>query len=280
MITTVVENTSITDQLGSEHGLSLYIETNGHKLLFDVGASHLFLDNAQKLGIDIAQMEFLIISHGHYDHGGGLGMFLQENKAAQVFAHYLAFHDYYALRPNGDWEFVGLDKHLKKHKQIKLTADEMIVCGGVELFAGVAHKSPLPSSNNNLYMGKIEDMNLQKDNFAHEQNLIIREDGLSLLVTGCAHNGIVNILEHFYQMKGYMPDYVIGGLHLYNRTAKESEDPKIIDSLGAYLLSTKAKYYTCHCTGKEPYQRLKSIMGERIDYISTGSKVMIGSSKQ
>ena len=76
LIKTLVENTAISKDFGSEHGLSLYIETKKHKILFDVGASELFLKNAKKLDVSIADVDFLVISHGHYDHGGGLKSFI------------------------------------------------------------------------------------------------------------------------------------------------------------------------------------------------------------
>ena len=78
IIKTLVENTSISKDFGNEHGLSLYIETNALKILFDVGASELFLKNAEKLGVNITDVDFLVISHGHYDHGGGLKIFFKE----------------------------------------------------------------------------------------------------------------------------------------------------------------------------------------------------------
>ena len=112
------------------------------------------------------------------------------------------------------------------------------------------------------------------DTFAHEQNLIIEEDGKTLLVTGCAHNGIINILELFQKIKGRMPDYVIGGFHLSSRSGG-NEDSDMIDRIGKYLMATKAKFYTCHCTGIEAYERLKSVMGDNIDYLSTGSEITI-----
>ena len=109
LIKTLVENTAISKDFGSEHGLSLYIETKKHKILFDVGASELFLQNAKKLGVNIADVDFLVISHGHYDHGGGLKTFLKENTKAEVFLHRLAFEKHYAIRPNDELEFIGLD---------------------------------------------------------------------------------------------------------------------------------------------------------------------------
>ena len=72
IIKVLVENNSISEDLGSEHGLSLYIEANGRKILFDTGASELYLENAKKMDVNIADAELLVLSHGHFDHGGGL----------------------------------------------------------------------------------------------------------------------------------------------------------------------------------------------------------------
>ena len=272
LIKTLVENTSISEDYGNEHGLSLYIETNNRKILFDIGASELFLQNAKKLDINIADVDFLIISHGHYDHGGGLKTFLQENKKSEVFLHRLAFEKYYALRPNDKLDYVGLDGKLKHNKQIIPTSDRFFISKGIQVFSNITQKESRPTSNSGLLIENNGQM--MEDTFAHEQNLVIEEDGKVLLVTGCAHNGIINILEHFHDLRGRMPDYVIGGFHLSKRSVG-SEGFYTIDKIAKYLMDTKAKYYTCHCTGLEPYNQLKTVMGESIDYMSTGSKITI-----
>ena len=272
LIKTLVENTAISKDFGSEHGLSLYIETKKHKILFDVGASELFLQNAKKLDVSIADVDFLVISHGHYDHGGGLKSFLHENTKAEVFLHRLAFEKHYAIRPNDKLEFIGLDEELKQNKQIILISDSFFINNGVQVFSNVVQREPRSKSNSGLlkeHKGQTID-----DTFTHEQNLVIEEDGKTLLLTGCAHNGIINILEHFHALKGRMPDYVIGGFHLSSRSGG-NEDSEITDKIGKYLIGTKAKFYTCHCTGIEPYKRLKAGMGDSIDYLSAGSKITI-----
>ena len=272
LIKTLVENTAISKDFGSEHGLSLYIETKKHKILFDVGASELFLQNAKKLDVNIADVGFLVISHGHYDHGGGLKTFLKENTKAEVFLHRLAFKKYYAIRPNDELDFIGLDENLKQNKQIVLTSDRFFINSGIQVFSNIAQREAHPKSNGGLlkeYKGQTID-----DTFAHEQNLVVEEDGKTLLVTGCAHNGIINILEHFHTLKGRMPNYVIGGFHLSSRSGG-NEDFEIIDRIGKYLMGTKAKFYTCHCTGLEPYKRLKAAMDDSIYYLSAGSEITI-----
>lgn len=266
-IKVLAENTSVSEKYGCEHGLSLYIEKNEKKILFDVGASDLFYKNAKKLDVKIADIDFLIISHGHYDHGGGLKKFFIENKTAEVFIHKQAFEKHYALRKEGKKEFIGLDEEFKQNRQIVFTSDRFFIDKGIQVFSNIQQSEPLPISNGGLLAGQNDQ--LADDSFKHEQNLIIEEDGKTILFTGCAHNGIRNILEHFHYLKGRMPDYVVGGFHL-SRTSGICEQDEVIDEIGRYLLSTGAKYYTCHCTGIEPYNRLKAVIGDYIDYLSTG----------
>ena len=272
-IKVLVENTATWKEFECEHGLSLYIETKEKKILFDVGASELFLQNAKKLGVEIADINYLIISHGHYDHGGGLKAFLNENNTAEVFLHRKAFEKHLVFRGNGESKSIGLDDSLKNKKQIVFTSDRFFINKGLHVFSNIIEKEARPAANCDLL---IEEEGIQtNDNFAHEQNLTIEEDGKLIMITGCAHNGIINILEHFKDLKGRMPDYVIGGLHLSSSNQEKNESDDSIERIGKYLMDTKAKFYTCHCTGIEAYQKLKTIMGDCIEYIATGSEVVI-----
>lgn len=272
IIKTLVENTAVSEDFKTEHGLSLYLESNDHKILFDLGQGQLFLENAKKMDVSIEDVDYLVISHGHYDHGGGLANFFQENTRAEVFMHKLAFGSYYSLRGNDQFQYAGLDQDLKQNKQIVYTSDRFTIAKGIQVFSGVMGEAKLPQSNKTLYMKDQGEM--VHDTFAHEQNLIIEENGKIILLAGCAHNGIINIVDHFYQMKGRMPDYVIGGFHLSSRTSG-NEPRQEIEKIGKYLLQTKAKYYTCHCTGLAAYDYLKEIMADKIDYLATGSELIL-----
>ena len=182
IITVLAENTSISDDFGSEHGLSLYIKTNTRKILFDVGASNLFLENAKKLNVDVSDIDYLIISHGHYDHGGGLKAFLRENKKSEVFLHRLAFGKYYALRSNNELEYIGLDRKLRTNRQIVLTSDRFFISNGIQVLSNINQKTPLPISNSCLLMEQ-NGQTLQ-DTFAHAKTHY-RGGRKDALVTGC-----------------------------------------------------------------------------------------------
>ncbi len=143
----------------------------------------------------------------------------------------------------------------------------------LELFSGIKFKRLIPSGNIDLFVKN--GVFFELDHFSHEQNLIISENGKTSLIAGCAHKGIVNIIDQFKAIKGYLPHYVIGGFHLYNRATKQSEAPSVVDEIGNILLKTHSQYYTCHCTGIKSYNRLKTIMGDYIDYISAGKQVII-----
>lgn len=272
IIKTLVENKTVSQEYGSEHGLSLYLELKNHKILFDTGASDLFLKNAEKLEVNIVDIDFLVISHGHNDHGGGLKTFLQANSAANVFLNEQAFNQHYALRKTGNYESIGIDEKLQRNDRFIFTSDQYFIAEGIWLFSNIMPKVPQPKSNSDLFTEN--DGQIVADNFRHEQNLVVEEDGKILLITGCAHNGIINILEHFCALTGRMPDYLIGGFHLSSPSGGR-EDAETIERIGEYLLKTKAKTYTCHCTGTAAYETLKSIMGDSVDYLATGSKIII-----
>jgi len=272
-IKALVENISEFKDLGSEHGLSLYIETEKHKLLFDTGQGSLFTENAIILGVDLTQVDICVISHGHYDHGGGLRKFLELNSHSPVYANIKAFGDYYANRTDAPKQYIGLDKTLPFSERFVFTGGYLEIEDGLEIFPTVTGQTLQPAGNKDLFE-KTGDTFIP-DGFSHEQNLILTENGKTLLIAGCAHKGIINIVESFHDLKGYYPDYVIGGFHLYNKASGNSEDEDTINAIGRYLLLTGSQYYTCHCTGMAAYTSLKAVMADKIDYLSTGNEINI-----
>lgn len=266
-IVSLVDNVSNNKGLGFEHGLSLYIETAKHKLLFDLGASSLFAKNAPALGVDLKAIDTVILSHGHYDHGGGLKTFLNVNDKAVIYIEKDAFGDYYSERISGT-EYIGLDKSLSQNSRIVFVDNDMILDDELKLFSGVniVDERFTPNKKLKIRIGT----EYREDDFAHEQNLIINSDGVKVLVAGCAHNGITNIIRKFVKMEGADPDYVISGFHLSNPSSGKNEDETVIYRVGNSLKKHSTRYFTCHCTGIEPYKKLKEILNNKVEYFAAG----------
>ena len=117
-IINLVENTPGAPGCGYEHGLSFYIETEKHKLLIDSGASDLFLHNAKILGVDLGKVDSMILSHGHYDHAGGVLAFSKLNPDALIYLKVTAGEDYYHLKENGE-KYIGIDKAITRLRQCR-----------------------------------------------------------------------------------------------------------------------------------------------------------------
>lgn len=273
-IVCLIENTSTQDGLQCEFGLSFYVETESRKVLFDMGLGTGALENARRLGIDLSSVDVAILSHGHYDHGGGLRAFLEVNDNAPVYVQEEAFGDHYSRTQQG-YAYIGLDKNLEADSRvIKLRGDYMLD-GELRLFTdGRGRKEWIPETNATLLVRR-EEGGYVRDNFPHEQNLLISSGGSHVLLTGCSHGGIVNIMEQCERVTGIIPKTVIGGFHLCNPRTGKSADISLLRDLSVQLSRWPSTYYTCHCTGQEAYESLCSLMPNRIRYISTGDELVL-----
>ncbi len=265
-ITSLVENTSNCN-LPVEHGLSLYIELDsGFKILFDMGQGELFAENSRQLGLSIEDVDMAIISHGHYDHGGGLETFLKLNSKAKVYIHQKAFEPHYSLKDTG-MKYIGLNDSLAQNSRLVLCNNLVNINANIQLFANVEGEFPAPLGNKLLY-GPSKSEN---DSFVHEQNLLIREGSNLVLFAGCAHRGIINIIRRAKEIAGSSPTYVFAGMHLSADREMQSIN-NLAKELQAY---PNTRYYTMHCTGTAQYNYLHQIMGEQIGYLSSGESVAV-----
>lgn len=256
-ITSLVENTASKDTLGVEHGLSLYIETARHNILFDMGQSNLFEENAARLGISLTDVDIAVLSHGHYDHGGGLRRFLEINHKAPVYISRYAFEPHY----NGTEKYIGLDTSLAQSDRLIFTEDITEIEEGLTLYSCNDRKRNYDLGSFGLTM--VQDDVFLPDDFRHEQYLLIEEDGRKVLISGCSHKGIMDIAGWF------APDVLVGGFHF-------SKLP-LDDTLAGYarrLNGYATKFYTCHCTGTEQYVFMKNEM-ERLEYLATGQRIEV-----
>ena len=271
-IVVLLENTKESSNLKCKHGLSLYAETEAHKILFDMGPNALFLKNAEALGVDIADIDIAVISHSHVDHCGGLKCFLEKNQKAKIYIRPQAAEKHY-VKVLGIPFYAGIDRSLLSQDRFVWTDDTHVIDNELMLFSGVIGQFPLPKSDSNLYVKRNGKMTA--DDFFHEQNLMIASSNSRILLCGCAHAGIMNIVRRAEELIDNVPTAVIGGMHLYEPTKKRYESDGYIDSVAAALSEIRSSYYTCHCTGEKAYERMKACLGTRLTYLRTGAELRI-----
>ncbi len=268
IIKVLVENTAISEEYGKIHGLCLYIETEKHKILFDLGPDKLFLENAEKMGVKIEEIDTVVISHGHYDHGGALGLFLRHNHRARIYVHKKAFTGHFTKVMGLLYIGVGLDASLASHEQIVLTEGNLELDEELLIITDVKERELFPQSNRSLYTA--ENGKKLRDDFAHEQSLLIREGENKVLLAGCAHCGIVNIVNRANRDLGEPVTHVIGGFHIW-----KDKSPELVRDIAQRLKGHDIRYYTCHCTGQKNFALLQEEMKEQIQYVPVGTVLKI-----
>ena len=254
-ITSLLENTTNRTDMKTEHGLSLYIETETHKILFDMGQTAFFADNAEALGIDLSAVDIAILSHGHYDHGGGLRKFLELNRHAPVYIHRDAFCPHY----NGAEKYIGLDPSLAEEPRFVFTEDRAEIGEGLTVFScnGWKRRYAIESAGLTEKAGEC----FIPEDFRHEQYLLICEKGKRVLISGCSHKGILDITEWF------SPDILVGGFHF----SKKPLDGTLTEA-AKRLAVYPTEYYTCHCTGEAQFSYMKEYM-RNLRYLSCGESI-------
>ncbi len=254
-VTALLENTSAREDMLTEHGLSLYIETGTQKLLFDTGQSDRFARNADTLGIDLTAVDAAILSHGHYDHGGGLQTFLERNRRAPVYLNRHAMEPHY----HGADRYIGLDPSLQSSGRLRFVDDEAALGGGCTLYScnRRARTHPLDSGG----LQALEGGALCPEDFRHEQYLLICENGRRVLFSGCSHKGILEIVQWF------RPDVLVGGFHFFRHPLDD-----VLSGYARELAGYPTEYYTCHCTGCEQFAFMQQRM-DRLHYLSCGQTV-------
>ena len=275
-IINLVENEPGSSGCEAAHGLSFYIETEKHKLLFDAGPSDVLLRNAEKLGVALASVDALILSHGHYDHSGGILPFAELNPSAKIYMQHNAGGDYYAFDGEEQgFRYIGIDKKILSLPQVQLLHGDTKLDDELLLFTVDNRAFPLPSTNKRLR--ELRGGDYEQDEFRHEQNLLLTADGKKILFCGCAHNGILNVLETLERKfgAGSLPDLVIGGFHLMKRTEFSEADIAEVSEIAGCLKKFRSHFATCHCTGLQAFSQMKEIMCGQLSYVHSGDEVKV-----
>ena len=257
-VTVLLENTAGLETLASEHGLSLWIETDGHSILFDTGASQAFAANAQKLGIDLGQTDAIVLSHGHYDHAGGLARALEASDAP-LYVGPNATGRKVARSPEGMRD-IGLDPAAVRGlgNRLRVVEGRCDIFPGVEIIPAAPLNHATPSDNGRLLRETSDGYG--PDPFEDELYLVVETPHGAILVTGCSHRGIANIYE---TVNGDVRA-VVGGLHLSHESAGTVRDV-------AHLLEKVGELDVGHCTGTSAAEILDQELPGRVRPIPAGT---------
>ena len=280
--TVLSDNRSNDSRLFIEHGLSILLQTERHKILLDTGASDVFIQNAELLGVNLSDVDYVFISHGHSDHAGGLRYFLEHNRQAQVIVSPDAMSGmFFSKRGNlhsitTEWPEIDENRLILIDQTCEIEED-------IHVIAHIPQNHPMPKGNQNLY---VQDVNGDyiHDDFRHELALYV--DGL--LFTGCAHSGLENILAAC----PYPVNFVVGGFHLLDGQelpeqrepsssierpsrdgSRQSQSEEELQELAERLKEQypTTRFYTSHCTGDNVFEVMKGVMGEQLQSFRCGT---------
>ena len=277
-IITLVDNRTHSENLDVEHGLSLYIETdNNKKILYDTGQSDLFMCNAQKLGVDLNKIDIVVISHGHYDHIGGLLDFLNTNKTAKVYMNASIFDYQYFSVKKGVTKMNGFTPELMEYRERFVLIDKNTSFDSYWLITDIKHTYATPKANAILFRQNKDVKELDK--FSHELILVVESSKGLCIFTGCGHNGVLNIVSTVQSVITEKQIHcVYGGFHLIDGSDfVEVESTAELINIGHELINLlpMSQFYTGHCTGDKALKVLNEEMEGKLDPFYIGKEITI-----
>ncbi len=256
-VTVLTENTAVDPRLIAEHGLSLLLEVNDRRVLFDFGQTDAFARNAAALGVDLANADTGILSHGHYDHSGGITRFLSINRHAPIYVSHRAFCAYY----HGTEKYIGMDPSLQGHERLHPVEDRLELGDGLTILGAAYCPAHEPIEPYGLTVKS--PYGFVPEQFFHEQCLLVEEHGKRILVSGCSHRGVLNWID------AIKPDVFIGGFH-FMKLDPHGDGRETLAHAAQVLSDADCRYITGHCTGDAAFAFLKERLGDRLQPLTTG----------
>lgn len=274
----LIENTT-KDSLVSEHGLSIYIELGDTKILLDSGQSGAFMDNAHIMGVDLKGVDFAILSHGHYDHSGGFGAFLEKYKNIEIYAMKDIVSDLYS----GSGEqvhYIGISEEMYNNHIDRFKLIDSFISLRDNVYILPHNTEGLGEIGKRCKLYKKCDNDFIPDDFSHELSLVLDTSKGLVVFNSCSHGGIINIIEEVKERFPNKSVYAfIGGLHMKGMSGDKEicrySDEELNKLTKCLLDNNVNKLYTGHCTGIVAFEKLKLIMRDRIEYIYTGREVVV-----
>lgn len=266
----LADNRAVDAAYESEHGLSVYVATDNYKYLFDSGATGLFIRNAATAGVDLSEIDYVFISHGHSDHIGGLELLLKLNHKAKVVLSRNALDQKLYSKRNGFRE-IGRYLDVEKYSdRLLFVEDEPLLNDEVQVITLKTDSYAKPKANATLFKDAGE--GIIADDFNHEIVVTIGTERL-FVFTGCAHQGLLNMLQAVTKKTAKQISYVFGGAHLLDSNEfQQYETEEEIRSIANTLLQTypNTTFFTGHCTGDLACRMLGELMPGKMSTFYTG----------
>jgi len=268
-ITILVENTADSRGMLAEHGLSFWIELDRKKILFDTGQGHVLKNNSEALGIKLESVDGIVLSHGHYDHTGGVSSALLSHRP-HVYAHPEAFEPKYSCRPDGTVRYIGMPESVKA--DIRSQADLIHVKSPTEIGGGLWITGPIPRTNGYEDTGGPffrDRFCREPDELPDDQAAYLETQSGVVIILGCAHAGIINTLQYIQKLTSKRPiRAIIGGMHLISAGSRRMEE-----TVYALRRMEIRRIMPCHCTGFPAMERLWREFPERYMASHAGTSI-------
>ena len=267
----LVDDLAAQGNLATEHGLAVHIRTPGKSVLFDTGATEgPLIENAEILGVDLSRLDAAVISHGHYDHTGGLAAVLRIRSGLPVYAHPAAFSRRWANHPGRPMQDISCPHSVEALSQARASFQFVKAPQMLEDWLVLSGPIGGPRSGAQVFAVRRSD-DIVVDGFGDEIFALIRGKVGWAVLTGCCHRGLRNTLRaaKFLAHDGKITA-VIGGLHLGSASEDElTEAVELIEQAGTPDL------YLCHCTGERAVNYLAEALPDRVHPVAAGDKVLL-----
>jgi 7,8-dihydropterin-6-yl-methyl-4-(beta-D-ribofuranosyl)aminobenzene 5'-phosphate synthase len=253
----LIENESCRPEIGSEHGLAVLVEKEDHRILFDTGQSDLLLANAREMSIDLSSIDRIVLSHGHYDHGGGLEALSHIVEPEIIVAHQAALEPRYSVPPGSPPRQIGITMPEKFSDRLQIISKVTELAPGLFFLGVIPRQTVFEDTGGSFFL---DPQGKNPDLLPDDSGLLVLTDSGPVLLVGCAHSGIVNILQYVAQMLAIKEfAAVLGGLHLLN--AKPERLQKTVDAFRSFHVK---QIGPVHCTGERGVCALTSAFQDRI----------------
>jgi len=272
-LTIIIDNYVKTAGLIAEHGWSIMIENGNEKILFDTGQDDLLLKNLDHLGFAPDMIDRIFISHGHFDHSGGLfelsGL---SGKEIELFAHPNIFEKKYKLTKRIKKKYIGIphsrERYAKNGIKFKLDKNPLEISKNIYTTGEIKSTVSFEKTDKNFIKKKNGFYGI--DDLKDDIGMIIETARGNILITGCAHRGIINIVKQAQRLSGKDEFLaIIGGFHLFNKSEKYIK--KVISELKKVKID---RIIPSHCTGIEGYFAIKKEFGKKCEFGYSGKEII------